>query len=60
MLKFIKEKIFGNQNEKELKRIAPLVEAVDACEKEIKPLTDAQLQAKTNMFRQKIIMFQSI
>ena len=51
MFKFIKDKIFGNQNEKELKRLAPLVEAINSHEKEIKPLGDGQLRAKTDEFR---------
>ncbi len=54
MLNFIKEKIFGNQNEKELQRMTPLVEAVDAFEQEFRPLSDDQLRAKTNMFRQTV------
>ncbi len=54
MLKFIKEKIFGNHNEKELKRLAPIVETINAYEKEIRPLTDEQLRAKTDEFRQRI------
>ncbi len=51
MFKFIKDKIFGNQNEKELKRLAPIVETINAFEKEIKALTDEQLRAKTDAFR---------
>lgn len=51
MFKFIKEKIFGNQNEKELKRLAPIVAEVEAFEKELKPLSDDQLRAKTDSFR---------
>ncbi|MCG2711171.1 MAG: preprotein translocase subunit SecA [Candidatus Omnitrophica bacterium] len=51
MFKFIKDKIFGNHNEKELKRLAPLVEAINSQEQEIKPLTDEQLRAKTDEFR---------
>jgi len=54
MLKFIKEKIFGNHNEKELKRISPIVEQINALEAQIKPLSDEQLQAKTAEFRTKI------
>ncbi|MBU1042907.1 MAG: preprotein translocase subunit SecA [Candidatus Omnitrophica bacterium] len=54
MLKFIKEKIFGNHNEKELKRIAPIVEQINALEPQIKPLSDQQLKDKTAEFRQKI------
>ncbi|MFH1094099.1 MAG: preprotein translocase subunit SecA [Candidatus Omnitrophota bacterium] len=51
MFNFIKEKIFGNHNEKELKRLAPLVETINAREQEMRSLTDTQLRAKTDEFR---------
>ncbi|MFH1062353.1 MAG: preprotein translocase subunit SecA [Candidatus Omnitrophota bacterium] len=54
MFKFIKETIFGNHNEKELKRLAPIVEQINALEPAIKILSDQQLRAKTQEFRQKI------
>ncbi|MCK4994611.1 MAG: preprotein translocase subunit SecA [Candidatus Omnitrophica bacterium] len=54
MFKFIKDKIFGNQNEKELKRLAPLVTEIEAFEKTIKSLSDEQLRAKTDDFRLKV------
>ncbi len=47
-------KVFGTSNERELKRIAPLVERVNALEPGIKQLSDEQLRAKTNEFRSKI------
>ncbi|MFZ0706412.1 MAG: preprotein translocase subunit SecA [Candidatus Korobacteraceae bacterium] len=47
-------KVFGTSNERELKRIAPLVERVNALEPGIKQLSDEQLCAKTNEFRSKI------
>jgi preprotein translocase subunit SecA len=45
-------KIFGTSNERELKRIEPLVDAINALEPEMKRLTDEQLRAKTEEFRQ--------
>ncbi len=54
MLKFITNKIFGNHNEKELKRLAPIVEQINALEARIKPLSDEQLLTKTAEFRTKI------
>lgn len=54
MLKFISDKIFGNHNEKELKRISPIVDQINLLEAQIKLLSDAQLRAKTEEFRQKI------
>jgi preprotein translocase subunit SecA len=47
-------KVFGTSNERELKRLAPLVERVNALEPGIKQLSDEQLQAKTEEFRGRI------
>ena len=47
-------KIFGTSNEREIKRIQPLVESINALEPEIKQLSDEQLRAKTDEFRQRI------
>ncbi|MBR3753140.1 MAG: preprotein translocase subunit SecA [Ruminiclostridium sp.] len=40
-------KLFGTSSAKELKRIEPIVQKIEALEEEYKNLTDAQLQAKT-------------
>ncbi len=40
-------KLFGTSTSKELKRIEPIVQKIEALEEEYKALTDAQLQAKT-------------
>ena len=53
MFKFIKDKIFGNHNEKELKRLAPIVEQINSLEEKIRSLSDEQLQAKTSEFHSK-------
>ena len=45
--------IFGSKNERELKRIAPLVEAINRLEPEYQSLSDAQLQAKTAEFKER-------
>ena len=47
-------KIFGTSNEREIKRIMPQVEAINALEPETKQLSDEQLRAKTEEFRQRI------
>ncbi len=47
-------KIFGTSNEREIKRITPLVDAIGALEPEMKQLSDEQLRAKTEEFRQRI------
>jgi preprotein translocase subunit SecA len=51
--KFI-AKIFGTSNEREIKRIVPLMERVNVLEPETKQLSDEQLRAKTDEFRQRI------
>ncbi len=45
--------LFGTYSQKELKKIAPLVEKIEALEEEYKQLTDGQLRAKTAEFRQR-------
>ncbi len=47
-------KVFGTSNERELKRLAPLVESVNGLEAGIKQLSDDQLRAKTDEFRSQI------
>ena len=47
-------KVFGTSNEREIKRIMPLVERINALEPETKQLSDEQLKAKTEEFRQRI------
>ncbi len=54
MLGGLLKKILGDPNEKELKRIQPLVDAINALEGEMKELTDAQLRAKTDEFRARL------
>jgi preprotein translocase subunit SecA len=47
-------KIFGTQNERDIKRMRPLVEEIGALEPELKKLTDQELRAKTDEFRARI------
>jgi preprotein translocase subunit SecA len=47
-------KVFGTKNERELKRLRPNVEAISALEPAMKALSDEQLRAKTDEFRQRI------
>ncbi len=47
-------KIFGTSNEREIKRIQPLVERINAIESEMKQLSDEHLRAKTEEFRGRI------
>src|SRR5580704_17636711 len=47
-------KVFGTKNEREIKRLMPRVEAINALEPAMQKLTDEQLRAKTDEFRQRI------
>lgn len=52
--------IFGSKNDRELKRIAPLVEAINRLEPEFQALSDAQLQAKTGEFKERLSKGESL
>ncbi len=54
MYKWIYRKIFGSDNDRTLKKIQPLVAAVNDLEARIQPLTDDQLRAKTAEFKEKL------
>ncbi|MDD8019768.1 MAG: preprotein translocase subunit SecA [Acidobacteriota bacterium] len=54
MWKSLLNKIFGTQNERDLKKLQPYVEAINALEPQISQLSDAQLQAKTAEFKEKL------
>jgi preprotein translocase subunit SecA len=47
-------KVFGTKNEREVKRLMPQVEAINALEPAMKKLSDAELRAKTDEFRQRV------
>lgn len=54
MIGILLKKIFGSKNERELKRIRPLVQRINELEAEIRPLSDDQLRAKTGEFKERI------
>ena len=47
-------KVFGSQNERELKRLQPIVEQINALESELQGLSDEQLRAQTAAFKQRL------
>ena len=47
-------KIFGTYSDHELKKIYPIADKIEALEEEYKALTDAQLQAKTDEFKERL------
>ena len=54
MLTWVAKKLFGTSNDRALRRIQPLVTRVNDFEPAIEKLSDAQLQAKTPEFKQRI------
>jgi preprotein translocase subunit SecA len=54
MLKWIIHKIFGSPDERVLKKLRPLVAAVNDIEPRLQSLSEAQLQAKTAEFKEKL------
>src|SRR5213592_1004918 len=54
MLQTLLAKVVGTQNERELKRLRPIVGQVNAFESAIAALSDDQLRAKTADFRQRV------
>ena len=53
MLSFL-TKVFGSKNERELKKIEPLVARINALEPEIKGLSDEALKARTMLFKKRL------
>ena len=47
-------KIFGTHSERELKKITPIVDKIEALEAEYKKLSDEQLKAKTGEFKARL------
>ncbi|MBM3296306.1 MAG: preprotein translocase subunit SecA [Candidatus Aminicenantes bacterium] len=54
MLKWLLRKIFGTPDERLLKKLKPLVSAVNDAEPRIRNLSDADLRAKTAEFKEKL------
>ena len=52
-MSFLK-KIFGDENEKYLKHIQPLVDEVNKLEQEFEHFSDEQIKGKTREFQEKI------
>ncbi len=54
MFKWLVQKIFGTQNERDLKRLQPYASAINELEPQIQKLSNDQLRAKTAEFKEKI------
>jgi preprotein translocase subunit SecA len=60
MIQTLLAKVVGTQNERELKRLRPIVGQVNAFEAALKPLSDDALRAKTGEFRQRLAQGESL
>ncbi|MBI4126325.1 MAG: preprotein translocase subunit SecA, partial [Deltaproteobacteria bacterium] len=60
MLSFLLKKIVGTKNERELKRLAPLVARINELESSLKSLSDDDLRHKTTLFRERVAQGESI
>ena len=54
MLDTLLKKVFGSKNDRELKRLQPLVEQINQLGPQIEKLSDSDLRAKTGEFRQRL------
>ncbi len=54
MINHLLTKVFGSQHERDVKKMLPLVAAVNALEAEIKPLSDDGLRARTVAMKERI------
>lgn len=54
MLNKVLTKVFGSKHERDVKKMAPSVEAINALEPAMRALSDEQLRAKTAEFRQRL------
>ncbi|MCL2287216.1 MAG: preprotein translocase subunit SecA [Firmicutes bacterium] len=50
----ILEKIFGNYSEKEIKRMTPAIDRIEALEPDMKRLTEGELRGKTDEFKRRL------
>ena len=54
MLDPILAKIFGTKNERDIKKMRPVIAAINDLEPQLQPLSDADLAAKTQDFKQRV------
>ena len=54
MINSLIAKVFGTKNERVIKALMPQVQAINALEPQMQKLTDAELRARTDEFRQSI------
>ncbi|MEY5063283.1 MAG: Protein translocase subunit SecA, partial [Verrucomicrobiota bacterium] len=60
MIGWVLKKILGTQNQREVRRMMPLVQQINQREEQLRPLSFEELRAKTNAFRERIAKGESI
>ena len=53
-MKWIIKKIVGSKNERDLKKMQPMVAAINALDETFQSLSDEELQSKTTHFRERL------
>ena len=48
------DKLFGNKSDKEIRRITKYVDAIDALDEQMQALSDEELKAKTQEFKDRL------
>jgi preprotein translocase subunit SecA len=54
MINKVLTKVFGSQHERDVKKLQPLVDEINALEPQMKALSDAELRARTDEFRHRL------
>jgi len=54
MVQTLLKKIFGTKNEREMKRLWPMVDKINALEPQFVSLSDPQLREKTSEFKKRL------
>ena len=60
MLQSMLKKFLGSRNERELKKLNPIVEQIAGFESKMKGLSDEELQAQTPMFKERLAAGESL
>src|SRR5678809_1029901 len=60
MINTLLAKVIGTQNERELKRLRPLVTRINDLEGSVRDVSDADLRAKTALFRERVAKGESL
>ena len=53
-------KVFGSKNERELKKLQPMVERINALEPAMQALGDGELRAQTGRFRERVSRWETV